>query len=388
MKSELCDKLGIEFPLFAFSHCRDVIAAVSSAGGMGVLGATGHTAQSLEIELSWIDEHVNGKPYGVDILVPNNMDHKEQAAAAAEIEARIPEEHKRYIENLLAQNQIDTAGLWDRKLGDHIGDNMRESGAGPVLDVAISHAGCQMIVNALGVPPDFMFKRARSAGISVGALAGAKQHAVKHAEAGVDVIIVSGTEAGGHCGEVSTMVLVPEVLEALKPYDNIPVLAAGGIVTGRQMAAAMAMGAAGAWTGSVWLTTAEAETAPAVKAKMLVANSRQTVRSRSRTGKYTRQLQSAWTDAWHAEGAPDPLPMPLQQLISEPALGRIGQLAEGGHEGAKKLATYFVGQGVGLMNVETSARQVVYDFMEDFVAASERLPGLVGEMKTALGDMS
>lgn len=373
MKSEFCEEMGIEFPLFAFTHCRDVVAGVSAAGGFGVLGATGHNAQSLEMELTWIDEHVNGKPYGVDLLVPNNMDSKAESVTAAEIEARIPEEHKRYIENILTQHQIDTAGLWDRKIGDHVGDNMRESGAGPILDVAFSHPGCQLIVNALGVPPDFMFEKAKAAGVKTGALAGAIRHAQKHAEAGVDIIITSGTEAGGHCGEVATIVLVPEVIEAMKDYGDIPVLAAGGIVTGRQMAACMAMGAVGAWTGSVWLTTVEAETQPVVKAKMLLATSRQTVRSRSRTGKFTRQLQSAWTDAWHAEEAPDPLPMPLQQLISEPALGRVTQLSEAGHEGAKQLATYFVGQGVGLMNVETSTRQVVYDFMEDFASATERM---------------
>ena len=380
MKSAFCDDMGIEFPLFAFTHCRDVVAGVSAAGGFGVLGATGHSAESLEIELKWIDEHCNGKPYGVDLLVPNNMDSKEESVAAAEIEARIPEEHKRYIENILAQHQIDTTGLWDRKISDHIGDNMREKGAGPVLDVAFSHPNVQLIVNALGVPPDFMFAKAKAAGVKTGALAGAKRHALKHAEAGVDIIITSGTEAGGHCGEVSTMVLVPEVIDALKDdYPDLPVLAAGGIVTGRQMAAAMTMGAVGAWTGSVWLTTSEAETAPVVKEKFLAASSRQTVRSRSRTGKYTRQLQSDWTDAWHLPEAPDPLPMPLQQLISEPALGRVGQLAEGGHQGARQLATYFVGQGVGLMNTPTSTRQVVYDFMEDFAAATERLATFTAE---------
>jgi NAD(P)H-dependent flavin oxidoreductase YrpB (nitropropane dioxygenase family) len=379
MKSELCDKLGIEFPLFAFSHCRDVIAAVSKAGGFGCLGATGHTPESLEVELKWIDEHIDGKPYGVDLLVPASLDSKEEARAAEEIEAAIPEEHKRYIESILANHNIDTGGLWDRKVSEHHGDNLREAGAAPVLDVAFSHPGCRMIVNALGVPPEFMRNKARDAGVMVGALAGAKEHAIKHAEAGIDVIIVSGTEAGGHCGEISTMVVVPEVIQALKPYGNIPVLAAGGIATGRQMAAAMTMGAAGAWCGSVWLTTAEAETAPAVKEKMLTATSRQTVRSRSRTGKYTRQLQSAWTDAWSDENAPDPLPMPLQQLISEPALSRIGQLAEGGHGGAKQLATYFVGQAVGLMNQPISARQVVYDFMEDFAAATEHMADVMSE---------
>jgi NAD(P)H-dependent flavin oxidoreductase YrpB (nitropropane dioxygenase family) len=190
---------------------------------------------------------------------------------------------------------------------------------------------------------------------------------------------VSGTEAGGHCGEVSTLVLVPEVIEALKPYGGLPELAAGGIVTGRQMAACISMGADGVWTGSVWLTTAEAETAPVVKAKMLAAGSRQTVRSKSRTGKYTRQLRSAWTDAWQAPDAPEPLPMPLQSLITEPALSRIGQQAEAGNEGARQLATYWVGQGVGLMNVSVSARTVVREFMEDFAAARERLTSLLDD---------
>ena len=95
MNSRLCQELGIEFPLFAFSHCRDVIAAVSSAGGFGVLGAAGHSPATLDIELSWLDEHVNGKPYGVDLLVPTSMDSKDHALSAHELEERIPEEHKR-----------------------------------------------------------------------------------------------------------------------------------------------------------------------------------------------------------------------------------------------------------------------------------------------------
>ena len=380
MQSRLCDELGIEFPLFAFSHCRDVIAAVSNAGGFGVLGAAGHSPATLDIELSWIDDHVGGKPYGVDLLVPTSMDSKAEALTAAELEERIPAEHKAYIEHMLAEHDIDTADLWESTVREGLGDNMREVGASKILDAAFAHP-VKMVVNALGVPPAFMFDRARAHGIKVGALAGAREHAIKHAEAGVDVIIVAGTEAGGHCGEVSTMVLLPEVLEALQPYaDNgSHVLAAGGIVTGRQMAACMAMGAAGVWTGSVWLTTAEAETLPVVKEKMLAANSRQTVRSRSRTGKYTRQLKSAWTDAWTAEEAPDPLPMPLQGVLAGAAFRKINQLAQSDHAGAKQLVNYYVGQGVGLMNETVSARTVVYEFMEDFANAVERLSDAVDE---------
>ena len=379
MNSKLCDELGIEFPLFAFSHCRDVVAEVSSAGGFGVLGAAGHSPKTLDIELGWIDDHVHGKPYGVDLLVPTSMDSKEQALTAAELEDRIPADHKRYIAELLARHDIDTADLWAHSAPEGLGDNMREVGASKILDAAFAHP-VKMVVNALSVPPGFMFERARAKGIKVGALAGAREHVVKHAEAGVDVIIVAGTEAGGHCGEVSTMVLLPEALQALEPYGGRShVLAAGGIVTGRQMAACMAMGAAGVWTGSVWLTTAEAETLPVVKEKMLSANSRQTVRSRSRTGKYTRQLKSAWTDAWTDPDAPDPLPMPLQGVLAGAAFRKIDKLAQANHAGARQLANYYVGQGVGLMNETVSTRSVVYQFMDDFADAAERLAGAVAE---------
>ena len=378
MKSKANDLLGCEFPLFAFSHCRDVIAEVSNAGGFGVLGAAGHTPESLDIELTWLDEHTD-KPYGVDLLVPTSMDSKQEGLTAIELEERIPPEHKRYIEGLLAQHDIDTKDLWQEVIRDGVGDNMREHGATQILESAFAHSGVRMVVNALGVPPDFMMEMARQRGVIVGALAGAKEHAVKHAEAGIDVIIVAGTEAGGHCGEVSTMVLVPEVIDALAPYKKQVILAAGGIVTGRQMAATMAMGADGVWTGSVWLTTAEAETLPVVKEKMLVANSRQTVRSKSRTGKYTRQLRSAWTDAWTAEESPEPLPMPLQGVVAAAAFRKIDKLAQADHAGAKQLANYFVGQCVGLMNETISARTVVYNFMEDFASATERLTEAVTE---------
>src|SRR5262245_31481659 len=372
MKSKLCEQLGIEFPLFAFSHCRDVVAYVRKAGGVGVLGAAGHPPETLEIELTWIDAHVGGAPYGVDLIVPTSMDAKEGGLTPEDIEARIPAEHKAYVNSILAQHGIPTADLWTRRVSDSFGDSMRELGAAATLDAAFAHP-VKMVVNALGVPPPVMFERAREHGALVGALAGTKEHAIKHAEIGVDVVIAAGGEAGGHCGEVATLVLVPVVIHALRPYGEIPVLAAGGIVTGRQMAACMAMGAAGAWTGSVWLTTVEAETNPVVKEKMLAASSRQTVRSRSRTGKHSRQLRSPWTDAWESPEAPTPLPMPLQSMVSEPPLRKIDKLAEGGHPGAKELATYWVGQGVGLMNQSKSVRAVVQEFKEDFLTAYERL---------------
>ncbi|MEC7123404.1 MAG: nitronate monooxygenase [Pseudomonadota bacterium] len=373
MKSPLCEKLGIDFPLFAFSHCRNVVTEVSKAGGFGVLGAVGHTPETLKIELDWIDENINGKPYGIDLLIPNKMDHKgENAMTTEDLKALIPPQHIAYINQLLEAHEIDTTDLWSGKYGTDYTHNRREAGAGDLLDVAFEHP-ISLFVNALGVPPQSVIERCRDRDIAVGALTGAREHALKHAAAGVDILVVSGTEAGGHCGEISTMVVVPDVIDAVKDYDDIHVLAAGGIATGRQMAACMAMGAAGAWCGSVWLTTAEAETTPTVKQKMLAAGPRNTVRSRSRTGKPTRQLQSAWTDAWYAPDAPDPLPMPLQGVLSRPPMDKIDRLAAGGHAGAAALATYYVGQAVGLMNQEKSARAVVYEFMEDYAEAVARL---------------
>lgn len=382
MKSPLCSRFGIEFPLFAFSHCRDVVVEVSKAGGMGVFGAVDvRSPEAFEAELKWIDEHVDGKPYGVDFIVPAKFAGQGTGETVAQAAARIPPEHKAFARKVLADHGIDISDLSDERFerGSKITRNIREQGAQSLLEVAFSHP-IALVANALGPAPPIMVERARAAGVAVGALVGSPEHAIRQAQAGVDVIIAAGTEAGGHCGEVGTIVLVPEVIEALRGIgSSLPVLAAGGIVTGRQMAACMAMGAAGAWTGSVWLTTSEAETSPVVKEKMLAATSAGTIRSRSRTGKFCRQLRSDWTDAWEQEGAPRPLPMPLQSMVSDTAMSKVLKLANGGHEGARQLASYFVGQGVGLMNVAQSTRQVVMEFMSDYLLAVERLQGTLDE---------
>jgi NAD(P)H-dependent flavin oxidoreductase YrpB (nitropropane dioxygenase family) len=376
MQSPICAMLAIEFPLLAFSHCRDVVVAVSKAGGMGVFGAASLPPERLEEELAWIDAHIGGKPYGVDLIVPNSFAGKGEARSAL---PSIPDEHKAFVAGLLQKHGVDDGNLALPAVGGGLGENMTDDGAAKLLEVAFRHP-IKLIANALGVPPPLMLELGKRHNVPVAALVGTRDHALAQVRAGVDILVVAGGEAGGHCGEVATMVLVPEVAAAVEAVGaTTPILAAGGIVTGRQMAAAMAMGAHGAWTGSVWLTTAEAETNPVVKEKMLLASSRDTVRSKSRTGKPSRQLRSPWTDAWEAEGAPKPLPMPLQSLVSEPALRKVDKLSEGGHEGAKALATYWVGQGVGLMNEAMGAGQVVQEFKKDWIAACERLNGFIGE---------
>ncbi|MGP1354083.1 MAG: NAD(P)H-dependent flavin oxidoreductase [Parasphingopyxis sp.] len=380
MNSPICSMLDIEFPLLAFSHCRDVVAAVSKAGGMGVFGAVGLGPDRLREELDWIDAHVDGKPYGLDLIVPNKYEGKGQKVDPGKIAASIPDTHTEFVNDILADHDIDSEGVVEsRGISSNFARNLSDEGASTSLEVGFEYP-IKLVANALGVPPQVMLDMGKQHDVPVAALVGAKEHAVAQVNAGVDILVVAGGEAGGHCGDVSTMVLIPEVARAVREMGaDTPILAAGGITTGEQMAAAMAMGAAGAWCGSVWLTTAEAETNPVVKEKMLAASSRDTVRSRSRTGKPSRQLRSPWTDAWEAEDAPKPLPMPMQSMVSEPALKKIDKLSQGGHQGAKDLATYWVGQGVGLMNQPLSSGQVVQQFKEDFADAYQRLASSLGD---------
>jgi NAD(P)H-dependent flavin oxidoreductase YrpB (nitropropane dioxygenase family) len=376
MKTPICDMLGIDLPLLAFSHCRDVVAAVTNAGGFGVLGASMHSPQELDHELAWIDDHVGGRPYGADILVPEKYEGKGQGLDAVAVHALIGQLQKDFVAALLEEHGIPAADpSGDSRLPT---SSISEEAGERLLDVAFQHP-IKLIASALGTPPAYMIDRARQAGVPIAALVGAREHAIKQVNAGVDILVAAGTEAGGHCGEVTTMVLVPEVIEAIRPIRNVPVLAAGGIVTGRQMAAAIALGAAGAWTGSVWLTTDEAETAPYTKQKMIAATSRDTIRSRSRTGKPSRQLKSDWTAAWEGDKSPGALPMPLQSMLSEPAMRRIDVLAQQGNRGAQELATYWVGQGVGLMNKATTVRDVIYEMAQDYAEAAERLAATVAD---------
>src|SRR5436190_1084893 len=304
MKSPICDMLGIEFPLLAFSHCRDVVAAVSRAGGFGVLGATAHSPESIEQELKWIDDHTDGKPYGLDVLIPENISTAgEKDVTWKSLEARISPAHRDFTRNLLKKYGIELTAT-------NVADNQ---------------------------PQPFDAQRA------------------------MEVLEVS-------------------FRQPIKPIRDVPVLAAGGIMTGRQMAASMAMGAAGAWTGSVWLATVESETTEIFREKMIAASSRDAIRSKGRTGKPARQLRSVWTDAWdRGPDSPGALPMPLQSIISRDAFNSIDRAAAAGNAQARDLVSYFVGQGVGLIDSVKSAGAVVQEFKEDFIEAVEHMNALVAE---------
>lgn len=376
MNNAICRMVGCEFPLFAFSHCRDVVVAVSKAGGFGVMGAAAFSPERLEEELAWIDAHVDGRPYGVDVLVPEVVDPRVTGFSSnADRAAAISPGHRAFAAEVLRSAGVEP-GADDLLRAEGVGITP-ENGAA-LMEVAFRHP-IRLIANALGIAPPSMIAEGKRLGIPVAALVGAREHALRQAEAGVDIIVAQGGEAGGHCGEVSTLVLVPEVVRALAAAGHdTPVLAAGGIMTGAQMAAMMAAGAQGAWTGSVWLATTEAETSEIFREKMVAARSRDTVRSRSRTGKPARQLRSAWHAAWDGPESPGALPMPLMGMVSEPAFRRIEAAAAAGSAAAREHVSYFVGQGVGLVDQVRSARGVVQDFREEFVGAISALADTLG----------
>jgi NAD(P)H-dependent flavin oxidoreductase YrpB (nitropropane dioxygenase family) len=372
MNTQLARELGLEFPIFAFTHCRDVAAAVSKAGGMGVLGVAGHSAKALRAELEWIEKEVGDKPYGVDLLLPGKFvgSDRQGGFSGDELDDRIPEDHRRFLDDLLDRHEVPPLAD-DAELGNEFAvglDRQRD-----VIEVLFEY-NIKLVASALGPPPPWMIEMGKEKGVMVAALAGTLEHAKRSAEAGADLIIAQGYEAGGHTGEISTMVLVPEVVDAVAP---LPVLAAGGIGSGRQLTAALALGAQGVWIGSLWLTTEEAETQPVVKEKFLAAGSSDTIRSRSLTGKPARQLRSAWTEAWEDPSNPDPLPMPLQPRLVREAQARIRRTAHKS-AGAAQLANYFVGQIVGSMNHIKSVRTVMEELTLEYADTMERLDEWAG----------
>jgi NAD(P)H-dependent flavin oxidoreductase YrpB (nitropropane dioxygenase family) len=370
MRTELCERLGIEFPIFAFTHCRDVVAAVSNAGGLGVLGAVGFSAEQLEIELKWIDEHVGDKIYGVDVVIPGKYEGQgeelDSEALEAKLRALIPEQHRKFASSLLEEHGVPELPEGE-KARELLG--WTSVTAGPQIETILKHERVRVVANALGTPPSDVIQEIRGSGRLVGALCGSVKHALAHKAAGVDFVIAQGSEGGGHTGDVGSIILWPEVIDAVAP---LPVLAAGGIGTGRQVAAALAMGAQGAWTGSLWLTVEEAEAPPAQMESFLKATSRDTVRSRSWTGKPCRMLRNDWTEAWESAETPAPLGMPLQFMVTADAVSRVHRYA------GKAQAVGFnpVGQIVGQMNEVRPVRDVIVSLVEEYLDSVERLDSL------------
>jgi NAD(P)H-dependent flavin oxidoreductase YrpB (nitropropane dioxygenase family) len=376
MKTDLSDRFGIEYPIFVFTPSEKVAAAVTRAGGLGMLGCVRfNDAEDLESVLQWMDENTDGKPYGVDIVMPAKVPTE---GTSVDIDKLIPQTHRDFVDKTLADLGVPPLPEGEERSEGVLG--WLHSVARSHVDVALKHP-IKLIANALGSPPKDVIDQVHAAGVPVAALAGSAKHAQRHAENGVDIVIAQGHEAGGHTGEIASMVLVPEVVDALAAQGNrAAVLAAGGIGTGRQVAAALALGAQGVWMGSAFLTAAEYDLgarteggASVIQQALLAAGSSDTVRRRIYTGKPARLLKSRWTEAWDAEDAPDPLPMPLQNILVSEAHQRMSGSSD------PTTVAMPVGQIVGRMNEIRPAADIIAELVEGFTNATRRLDGIRGD---------
>jgi len=371
MRTGICKRLGCEVPIFAFSHCRDVVVEVTKAGGFGVLGASTVSPEQLEIELRWIDDHVAGKPYGVDVIIPTTYD-TEAEREAGDLDKLIPPEHRAFMDKIMEDEGVpamppDEVARVRKEIVEGRG-GMTPEGARRLVRTSLAHPQVKMIVSALGAPPPDIVQELKQRGVMLGALCGKAAHAVRQREAGVECIIAQGTEAGGHTGDIATMVLVPQVVQVCA--GDIPVLAAGGITRGSQIAASLALGADGVWTGTIWLGTRESELNPFEKAAVFETKAENAVRRKARTGKTVRMIKSKLSEAWEEPGAPRYLPTPLQGVLYNQYHARVVRAER------KDLFSFPVGQSVGDVNSETSVREVMYRLQMEYLEAIERLAAL------------
>ena len=371
MHTPLCDQLGIEFPIFAFTHCRDVVVAVSKAGGFGVLGAVGFTPEQLEVELNWIDDHIGDHTYGVDIVIPNKYEGMDANLSADELAKMlvdmVPQEHLDFAKKVLTDHGVPLTAEDNESTLQLLG--WTEATATPQVEIALKHPKMTLIANALGTPPREMIDHIHAEGRKVAALCGSPSQARKHADAGVDIIIAQGGEAGGHSGEIGSIVLWPQVVKEVAP---VPVLAAGGIGSGQQIAAALALGTQGAWTGSQWLMVEEAENTPVQQSAYVKAGSRDTVRSRSFTGKPARMLRNDWTEAWENPDNPKPLGMPLQFMVSGLAVAATHKYPNE----TVDVAFNPVGQVVGQFTKVEKTSAVIERWIQEYLEATGALNAL------------
>jgi NAD(P)H-dependent flavin oxidoreductase YrpB (nitropropane dioxygenase family) len=373
MRTELCDRFGIEYPIFVFTPSEKVAAAVSRAGGLGMLGCVRfNDADDLEDVLCWMDENTDGKPYGVDIVMPAKVPTE---GTSVDINKLIPQTHRDFVAKTLAGLGVPPLPEDEARSEGVLG--WLHSVARSHVEVALKHP-IKLIANALGSPPKDVIDQVHEAGVPIAALAGSAKHARRHVDNGVDIVVAQGHEAGGHTGEIGSMVLWPEIVDELAgSAKNTPVLAAGGIGTGRQVAAALALGAQGVWMGSAFLAAAEYDLGvrlpsgkSVIQEALLAASSSDTVRRRIYTGKPARLLKSRWTEAWDADGAPEPLPMPLQNILVSEAHQRMSESSD------PTTVAMPVGQIVGRMNEIRPVAEIIAELVSGFDDATRRLDGI------------
>ena len=373
MRTPICDKLGMDLPIFAFSHCRNVVAEASKSGAFGVLGAVGFMPDAFARELDALDREAEGKPYGVDVVMPVRDEWSSQTDPVAllrQLRSKVPPENVAFVKRLLAEHGVPELPAGEQ----HEGEFLIRSTAATArrhVDIALTHDQVRLIVSALGPLPADVADQVHKAGRLIAGMCGDPSHAKKHVAGGADLVVAQGMEGGGHASAIGSVVLWPEVVEAVHP---VPVLAAGGVGSGAQIAAALVMGAQGVWMGSLWLTTVESDLTDVQKEALMEARSRDTVVSKSQTGKGARLLRNDWTEAWARPDAPATLPLPLQDLVSAECITR----ARAYPRQSKSISILPVGQIVGRMNRLERTRDVIYQLTDEYLQVVERFQALVG----------
>ncbi|EPZ16141.1 hypothetical protein M622_02900 [Thauera terpenica 58Eu] len=360
LHTPLCDKLGIEYPVVAFTHCKDVAVAVINSGGFAVLGEALHTPDEIAADIKWIRERIGGKPFGIDLVLPSSVPAEK---SVAELLAMIPQEQRDFEQHIKQKYNVP-----DPKIAPniHVWGGLDQKRAMDQLEVVFDER-VPVFASGLGSPA-FLLKRAHELGIQVWGLVGKPRQAKRQIEAGTDVIIAQGFDAAGHTGNIGTFSIVPQVVDAARG-TGVPVIAAGGVTTGRHLAAALALGADGVWTGSLWLTSRESDLNMPLKERLLEAETEDTMYSDCISGYTMRTTRSPWHDEWMSDAAPEVLKPPLQMILSS-------NYIQGSLDYQRKdLMTEAAGQGIHYIKEMKPARQILSDIVEEALDVFDRFAG-------------
>lgn len=358
LHTRLCDMLDIEYPVIAFTHCKDVAVAVINAGGFAVLGEAMHTPEQIEADVRWIRDRVGGKRFGVDLVLPASVP---PSASLDELMSNIPETHREFAQQIKERYDVpDPKGSVDL----HQWGGLNQELARAQLDVLLEER-VPVIASGLGSPA-FVLDAAHERDMLVFGLVGKARQAKRQLEAGVDAIIAQGFDAAGHTGDVGTFSIVAEVAAMA---GDTPIIAAGGVTTGRHLAASLCLGASGVWTGTLWLACRESDVDMIIKERLLAATADNTVWSKSISGMTMRVLDCPWTDEWAKPEAPDVLPAPYQMLLSSDYI-------QGANDNRRAdLMTEAAGQGVAFVTSMKPAKQILFDMVEEALDTFEDLVG-------------
>ena len=358
LRTKLCDLLGIEYPIIAFTHCKDVAVAVINAGGFAVLGEAMHTPDDIASDITWIRERVDGKPFGVDLLLPASAP---PSGSLDDLQSKIPESHREFARHIKEKYDVPAP---KGPVALHTWGGLNQELARAQFDVVLDER-VPVIASGLGSPA-FLLDAAHARDMLVFGLVGKARQAKRQIEAGVDAIVAQGYDAAGHTGSTGTFSIVAEVAAMA---GDTPIIAGGGVTTGRHLAAALCLGAAGVWTGTLWLASRESDVDMIVKERLLAATADDTTHSTSISGMTMRVLKCPWTEEWASPEAPDALPPPYQMLLSADYLQGANDNRRG------DLMTEAAGQGVAFVTSMKPARQILFDVVEEALDTFERLVG-------------